>query len=68
MTHDFECDHGPRAGIIRSGDPNGAYAAADSCGDPACVNAGLRWAASVTGEPAEFVTSSTLALEWRRRL
>ena len=47
------CGH-DRAGIVRSFGPEGAHAATDVCGDLACVDAATAWAASITGEPADY--------------
>ena len=48
---DPQCDHA-RRGIVKAGDPHGAYAATDVCARPECIADAKAWAEATTGQPA----------------
>lgn len=54
VEDDFEEIHG-RRGVVKAGDPSGAYAATDCCGAPACLTRAMAWVEAVTDQPASWV-------------
>ena len=51
---DPKCNH-VRRGIVRAGDPHGAYAATNVCDRAECIEDAKAWAEATVREPAEHV-------------
>lgn len=51
---DPKCNHA-RRGIVRAGDPHGAYAATNVCDRPECIEDAKAWAEAEVRLPAEHV-------------
>jgi hypothetical protein len=51
---DPQCKHA-RRGIVRAGDPAGAYASTQVCDRDECITDAMAWATASVHEPAEHV-------------